>query len=54
MPRQTKPSASSLNWAPGWTIPNAVTAKIGTNGQINIYNNTGTTNVITDTAGWYG
>jgi len=49
-----KPSSSSLNWAPGWTIPNSVTAKVGTNNQVNVYNNTGSTNVIVDTAGYYG
>jgi Tol biopolymer transport system component len=48
------PTVSSLNWQPGWTIPNAVTAKVGDNGQIDIYNNRGTTHVIADLAGWYG
>jgi hypothetical protein len=51
---QVQPTVSSLNWDAGWTIPNAVTAKVGTSGQIRIYNNLGTTNVLADVAGWYG
>ena len=51
---QTQPTVSSLNWASGWTIPNAVTAKVGTSGQIRIYNDQGTVNVLADVAGWYG
>ncbi len=48
------PLVSSLNWQPGWTIPNSVTAKVGTGGQISIYNNNGSANVIADVAGWFG
>ena len=48
------PTVSSLNWQPGWTIANAVTAKVGGTGQVNIYNNNGNTDVIADVAGWYG
>ena len=51
---ETQPLVSSLNWDPGWTISNAVTAKVGTGGQIQIYNNLGSTNVLADVAGWYG
>jgi hypothetical protein len=50
---KVKPSASSLNWAPGWTIPNSVTAKVGTGGQVNVYNNTDSTDVVVDTAGYF-
>jgi hypothetical protein len=49
-----QPTVSSLNWSAGWTIPNAVTAKVGTSGQIRIYNFTGQVHVIADLAGWYG
>jgi hypothetical protein len=31
-----------------------VTAMVGTAGQVGIYNNTGSTDVIADLAGWYG
>ncbi len=48
------PLVSSLNWRPQWTIANAVTAKIGGEGRISIYNNSGQADVIADLAGWYG
>jgi len=51
---QTQPTASNLNWVAGWTIPNAVTAKVGSSGRVAIYNNLGSTHVIADVAGWYG
>lgn len=51
---QTQPTVSSLNWESGWTIPNAVTAKVGTGGQIRIFNNQGSAHVLADVAGWYG
>jgi len=51
---QTMPATSSLNWALGWTIPNAVTAMVGAAGQIRIYNDTASADVITDVTGWYG
>ncbi len=50
----TQPTASSLNWAPGDTIANAVTAKVGSGGTVDIFNNSGTVNVIADVAGYYG
>ncbi|MCB1260434.1 MAG: hypothetical protein KDB33_08615, partial [Acidimicrobiales bacterium] len=50
----TRPLASSLNWAQGWTIPNAITAKVGTSQQIKAYNPTGKVDVIMDANGWYG
>ena len=50
----SRPLASSLNWIAGWTIPNAVTAKVGTNNQIKAYNPTGSVDVIMDVNGWYG
>jgi hypothetical protein len=49
-----QPVASSLNWQPGWTIPNAVTVKVGDAGKIKIFNNVATTHVVIDVAGWYG
>ena len=33
---QAQPTASSLNWTPGRTIPNAVTVKLGAGGKISI------------------
>ncbi|MFN8040868.1 MAG: fibronectin type III domain-containing protein [Acidimicrobiales bacterium] len=49
-----KPTASSLNWKAGTTIANAVTAKVGDNRTISVFNNSGSVNVIADIAGWYG
>ena len=49
---QAKPEVSSLNWSPGWTIPNAVTVKVGTGGNVKLFNNQGTVNVIADVVGY--
>jgi len=49
----TKPTASNLNWSAGQTIPNAVTVKLGTGGQISVFNNSGNVNVIIDVVGYY-
>jgi hypothetical protein len=49
-----QPLASSLNWASGQIIPNSVTAKIGTSGQIRAYNAVGTVHVLMDISGYYG
>lgn len=51
---QARPTVSSLNWQPGWTIPNSVTATVGSGGNIRAFNNRGQTEVIADVAGWYG
>ncbi len=48
-----KPTASSLNWRAGSTVANAVTAKVGAGGAINVFNNAGTTHLIVDVAGYY-
>lgn len=48
-----RPFASSLNWSAGVTIPNAITAKVGTGGKVVVYA-TAKTHVIFDVVGWYG
>jgi hypothetical protein len=48
---QAQPLASSLNWVPGRTIPNAVTVKVGAAGKISVLNSAGSTNVIIDVVG---
>ncbi|MCU1367678.1 MAG: hypothetical protein JWN39_3317 [Ilumatobacteraceae bacterium] len=48
-----RPLASNLNPNPGIVEPNLVIAKVGVGGQISIYNNTGSVNVIADVEGWY-
>jgi hypothetical protein len=50
---ETRPLASNLNFGPGTTIPNLVIAKVGTGGQVSIYNNAGSTHIVADVAGWY-
>jgi hypothetical protein len=47
------PTASSLNFTPGQNIANLVTAKVGTGGQVAIYNYSGNTQVLFDVVGWF-
>ncbi len=51
---QTQPTASNLNWVAGEVIPNAVTAKLGTSGEVSVFNSSGNVDVIADVAGWFG
>ncbi|TMK89018.1 MAG: hypothetical protein E6G57_03710 [Actinobacteria bacterium] len=48
-----RPTASNLNFVAGETVPNMVVAKLGTGGQVDVYNSAGWTDVIFDVAGWY-
>jgi subtilisin family serine protease len=50
----TLPNASNLNFAAGEAVANLTTAKIGSNGQDNFYNSTGTVDAIADVVGYYG
>jgi hypothetical protein len=45
------PAVSNLNFGPNQTIPNHVTVGVGTNGQITVYNEAGSVNVIVDVVG---
>jgi len=45
--------ASNLNFGPGENIPNLVTVKVGTDGNVLLYNDQGTVDVIFDVVGWY-
>ncbi len=49
----TKPTASSLNWVAGEVIPNAVTVKLGTTGDVSAFNPGGNVDVIVDVAGYF-
>jgi hypothetical protein len=51
---QLQPTASNLNFDAGATVPNLVVAKVGSNGQISIFNNAGTVDVIADVVGYFG
>jgi hypothetical protein len=48
-----RPNASNLNIAPGQTRPNAVIAALSPDGVFGIYNDSGSTHVIADFAGWF-
>ena len=47
-----RPVASSLNFMPGQSVPNLVMLKLGANGQLSIFNELGTTDVIVDVMGF--
>ena len=51
---RARPLASSLNWAPGWTIANSVTGAVGAGGKVSTYNHAGAVDVVVDANGWYG
>src|SRR5262249_2029699 len=48
-----RPTASNLNFVAGQAIANLVTAKVGTGGQVDIYNFAGNTHVIFDVVGYF-
>lgn len=50
---EARPNASTLNFGRGQTIANTVIAKVGAGGQVSIHNDTGSTHVIVDIAGWF-
>jgi len=47
------PTASNLNFTAGQTIPNRVIVRLGTGGQIDIYNHAGSVDVVVDVNGWF-
>ena len=48
-----RPMASNLNPTPGRVQANLVIAKVGANGEVSIYNDNGTIDVIADVQGWF-
>ena len=50
---QSRPTVSNLNFTKGQTIPNLVTVQVGTDGKVDLYNSTGTTDLIADINGYY-
>ncbi|MEO8695069.1 MAG: hypothetical protein ABI658_16195 [Acidimicrobiales bacterium] len=48
-----RPNSSSLNFVAGQAVPNLVTATVGANGNVTIYNFAGSTHVLFDVVGWY-
>jgi len=50
---QAVPLVSTLNWTARQTVPNAVTATVGTGGRIDLTNPQGSVDVIVDVVGWF-
>ena len=50
---QALPTAANLVFSSGQTVPNMVVVKLGTNGQITMYNYGGNVDVIVDVQGWF-
>jgi DNA-binding beta-propeller fold protein YncE len=50
---ETQPTASSLNFTPGETIPNLVVVPVGADGKVDFYNHTGSTDLVADLEGYY-
>ncbi|MEO5841240.1 MAG: hypothetical protein ABIQ73_04635 [Acidimicrobiales bacterium] len=48
-----RPNSSSLNFVAGQAVPNLVTATVGADGKVTIYNFAGSTHVLFDVVGWY-
>ena len=51
---EARPLVSNLNYVAGQTVPNLVVVKVGAGGKVDLFNNSGSTHVIADVAGWYG
>jgi IPT/TIG domain/Fibronectin type III domain len=49
----TQPVVSNLNFVAGQTVPNRVIVKVGSGGQVSIYNAAGSVHVIADVGGWF-
>jgi len=49
----TQPNASNLNLRAGVTTPNMVIVALGVGGQISLFNEAGTTDLIVDVLGWF-
>jgi hypothetical protein len=47
------PVVSNLNWVAGQTVPNRVIVPVGPGGQVNVFNFSGSTDVIVDVNGWF-
>ena len=50
---EPRPFASSVNMVRGQTVPNMVLARVGANGMVSIFNNTGSTDVVVDVMGCF-
>jgi hypothetical protein len=50
---QDPPTASNLNYGAGQNVPNLVTVKVGTGGQVCLFS-LARTHVVADVSGWFG
>ena len=50
---QPNPGTSTLNWSPGLTVAARVLVRVGSSGQITVYNSTGSTDVVVDVDGYF-
>ncbi len=50
---EPRPFASSVNMVAGQTVPNMVLTRVGANGMISIFNNSGSTDVVVDVLGCF-
>src|SRR5438067_1179206 len=51
---ESPPLASNINLGPGRDVANLVTVKVGSDGDVMVYNANGQAHVILDVVGWYG
>ncbi|MDQ6782471.1 MAG: hypothetical protein M3063_03275 [Actinomycetota bacterium] len=49
----SRPLASNLNVSAGQTAPNRVIVPVGTDGNVRLYNYTGSVDVVVDVSGWF-
>jgi hypothetical protein len=49
----TRPTASNVNWAAGWTIANRAIVKLSPTGSVLIYNGQGSADVVIDVSGYF-
>ncbi len=50
---QAVPNASNINFTAGETIPNLVVVQVGADGAIDLYNHTGSTDLVADLEGYF-
>ncbi|MHB8394422.1 MAG: G1 family glutamic endopeptidase [Candidatus Dormibacteria bacterium] len=49
----TQPSSSNLNWVAGETVANRVVVPVGPSGQVTVYNDAGSADVVVDVNGYF-
>ncbi len=52
-PSGSPPTSSNLNWVPGETVANLVTAQLSPTGSISVYNQVGSADLVIDVLGYY-